>query len=79
MSGKSPHDLWIEAKGDGQRYHQFMIDHGLLIDRTNNPPKPHLFQGKTLSCFCEECHGKFGASWHVAALTEAINKEIEKE
>lgn len=74
---KWPNELWTESGGDPERYRALMIEHGHLIDRTDNPPEPHLFEGMTASCFCTVCGGKFRASWHMKALMDAIEAEAE--
>jgi len=61
-----PHELWAQAKGDGQEYRRLMIECGYLIIITDeNRPSDHTFEGRTISCACSKCGGRHDAPWHV--------------
>jgi hypothetical protein len=59
----TPHELWVEAKGDREAYLSLLRKHRLLVPRTETP-KPHAFNGLTPACLCVDCQGRFDAPWH---------------
>lgn len=60
---KTPHECWVEANGDKERYRELMIECGNIVKRESEP-EPHIFDGLTSLCFCKVCGGTINAPWH---------------
>ena len=76
---KDPHELWVESGRDKERYRALLIENGLLIDRSDNPPEPHVFAGATPLCVCPVCGGKSTASWHLEGIKLEMLRAAREE
>jgi hypothetical protein len=77
---RSPHELWVEANGDTQKYRELMIQAGHLREVGKyNLPEKHVFVGKTVGCPCRVCGGTYRASWHIPSVERIKSLENAEE